>query len=252
MAHHVFLAYVAFIILKPFGLTPGASAAKDEYNWSLKEAFGNYAIWGTILAFLTAMVAEFLVWTQVVRFWTEDAKLDLSTATNLYVAIGLAGIITMPLMGVVADKLVAKFGIESKARKTMLIIAPLCGIAACILLLVSLTPGATIAAGLIACILFAVYWAIEPGGCAGYAGSVYGRKTLGKIWGFATLIVMGIGPAVGSFMGGYLFDVSGTYRYSIIFALSAFVISAIVASTLSLAAQPKSAVVKAAEGAPAD
>jgi OFA family oxalate/formate antiporter-like MFS transporter len=238
--------------LKPFGLTPGAAAAKDEHNWSLKEAFGNYAIWGTILAFLTAMVAEFLVWTQVVRFWTEDAKLDLSTATNLYVAIGLAGIITMPLMGVVADKLVAKFGIESKARKTMLIIAPICGIAACILLLVSLTPGATIVAGLIACILFAVYWAIEPGGCAGYAGSVYGRKTLGKIWGFATLIVMGIGPAVGSFMGGYLFDVSGTYRYSIIFALSAFVISAIVASTLPLAAQPKTAVVKAAEGAPAD
>jgi len=68
----------------------------------------------------------------------------------------------------------------------------------------------------------------------------------------ATLIVMGIGPAVGSFMGGYLFDVSGTYRYSIIFALSAYVVSAIVASFLPLAAVPKSVAVKAVEGVTAD
>jgi len=238
--------------LKPFGLTAGGAAAKEEYNWSIKEAFSNFAIWGTILAFLTSMLAEFLIWTQVVRFWTEDAKLSLSSATNLYVAIGLAGIVTMPLMGVVADKLVAKLGLESKARKTMLIFAPICGAVACVLLLVSLTPGMTIIAGLIACLLFAIYWAIEPGGCAGYAGSVYGRKTLGKIWGLATLIVMGIGPAVGSFMGGYLFDVSGTYRYSIIFALSAYVVSAIVASFLPLAAVPKSVAVKAVEGVTAD
>lgn len=238
--------------LKPFGLTAGAASAKEEYNWSIKEAFGNFAIWGTILAFLTSMVAEFLVWTQVVRFWTEDAQLDLSAATNLYVAIGLAGIITMPLMGVVADKLVAKFGMESKARKTMLIIAPICGVVACGLLLVSLRPGMTIVAGLIACVLFAIYWAIEPGGCAGYAGAVYGRKTLGRIWGLATLFVMGIGPALGSFMGGYLFDTTGTYRYSILFALSAYIISAIVASLLPLAAQPKTVAVKATERATAD
>jgi len=89
--------------LKPFGLTAGGAAAKEEYNWSIKEAFSNFAIWGTILAFLTSMLAEFLIWTQVVRFWTEDAKLSLSSATNLYVAIGLAGIVTMPLTAASAD-----------------------------------------------------------------------------------------------------------------------------------------------------
>jgi len=92
--------------------------------------------------------------------------------------------------------------------------------------------------GVVACILFAIYWAIEPGGAAGYAGAVFGGKSLGKIWGFATLIVMGIGPAFGSFMGGYLYDVSGSYYNSVIFALCAFAASAIFALSLPLKATP--------------
>ena len=34
----------------------------------------------------------------------------------------------------------------------------------------------------------------------------------------ATLIVMGIGPALGSFTGAYLYDKSGSYLNSILFA----------------------------------
>jgi len=216
--------------LTPFGLPAGgAGPAKEEYVWTPGEAFGRYAVWGAILAFLTSMVAEFLIWTQVVNFWTKDLKLNLSTATNLYVAIGIAGIFTMPIMGMVADKLVASLKNEPKARKTMLIIAPAVGVVACGLLMIS---AKSIALGIVACILFAVYWAVEPGGVAGYVGCIYGRKTMGKIWGLATLIVMGIGPAFGSFMGGYLYDVSGSYHNSIVFALCAYLASVVAALTL--------------------
>ena len=86
--------------------------------------------------------------------------------------------------------------------------------------------------------MFAIYWAIEPGGVAGYAGSVYGRISLGKIWGLATLIVMGIGPALGSFVGGYLYDVSGSYFNSVIFALCAFAASAVFAYFLPHSVAP--------------
>ncbi|MGI9860533.1 MFS transporter [Moorella naiadis] len=224
--------------LQPFGLMPASAStpAKAEYSWTVKEAFGRYAIWGTILAFLTSMVAEFLIWTQVVMYWTKDVKLSLGTATNLYIAIGIAGIFTMPLMGMVADKIVAGIGNEPRGRKIMLVFAPAAGVLACILLLLSKV---SLTFGIFSCIIFAIYWAIEPGGCAGYAGSIYGRKSLGKIWGLATLIVMGIGPAVGSFMGGYLYDISGSYNNSIIFALVAYALSATIAFTLPLAAKPK-------------
>jgi MFS family permease len=221
--------------VRPFGLTSGGVSVKEEYRWAVGEAFRTFPIWGAILAFLTSMIAEFLIWTQVVQYWVKDCKLTLSTATNLYVSIGLAGLLTMPLMGVVADRVVAGVKAEARGRKIMLIVAPAVGVVACLLLLAS---RASLVLGVVACVLFAVYWAIEPGGVAGYAGSVYGRATLGKIWGFATLIVMGIGPAVGSFMGGYLYDVSGSYCTAIFFALGAYAASTLAALLLPVGVQP--------------
>lgn len=223
--------------LEPFGLDSikGKNNAAQK-TWTVKEAFSIYPIWGAVFAFLGSMVGEFLIWTQVVKYWTTDVKMSLSTATNLYIMIGIAGIFTMPILGKVADRAVSKFGNEAKARKTMIIFAPIIGIIACVLLLLTKT---SMVFGIIACILFAAYWAIEPGGVAGYAGAIYGNKTLGKIWGLATLVVMAIGPALGSYMGAYLYDRSGSYLYSIIFATCAFVLSTIFALSLPLSAGAK-------------
>lgn len=227
--------------LKPFGLPPaGASGpAKDEKMWTPGQAFRTLPIWGTIAAFLTAMIGEFLIWTQVVRFWTVDAGFDLATATNLYIFIGISGIFTMPIFGKVADALVSRLGDETKARKMMLIFAPAVGVLACLLLIAS--GAGSFAIGVVACVLFAIYWAIEPGGCAGYAGSVYGRKSLGRIWGLATLVVMGIGPALGTYVGSAL-GAGGSYVPSVYFAMGAFAISTVAAVFLPLAAEaPKQA-----------
>ena len=227
--------------IEPFGAIPAApgTQAKPEYIWGVGEAFGTAAIWGSILAFLTCMIGEFSIWTQVVRYWTKDLNMTLDAATNLYVAIGIAGIFTMPLMGIVADKVVVHLGNEVKGRKVMLIFAPVVGILACVLLL-SMSATSTIL-GIVVCILFATYWAIEPGGVVGYAGAIYGRVSLGKIWGAATLIVMGIGPALGSYMGGYLADTSGNFTASIQFAMASFALSAVIAFFLPMKATAKAA-----------
>ncbi|NFR88099.1 MULTISPECIES: MFS transporter [unclassified Clostridium] len=220
--------------LEPFGLNSIKSSGKKDgaRTWTVKEAFSIFPIWGAILTFLGSMLGEFLIWTQVVKFWNVDVKMSLSTATNLYIIIGIAGIFTMPIMGRIADKMVGKYNNnEAKARKVMLIFAPIIGLLACGFLLMTKK---SIVFGILSCILFAMYWAIEPGGVAGYAGSIYGNKSLGKIWGLATLIVMAIGPAVGSFMGAYLYDLSGSYFNSIIFAACAFIFSAIIAIMLPL------------------
>lgn len=216
---------------KPFGLKEGdtRAAARNLRDWTLKEAFSTFAIWGAIIAFLTSMLAEFLIWSQIVSYWIINAGYDSATATNLYIVIGIAGIFTMPIMGIVADRLVSRTGDEIKARKLMLVFAPTMGVVACLFLFAS---ARSMVMAVIACILFAIYWAIEPGGVAGYAGAVYGSKSMGKIWGLATLIVMGIGPAVGSFMGGFLYDISGSYTNSVIFALCAYVASALFALVL--------------------
>jgi len=226
--------------MKAFGELPASAGgpAKTEYDWSTKEAFSIYPIWAAIITFLAAMMGEFLIWTQVVSYWTADLGWARDTAVNIYAIIGLIGIFSMPIMGVVADKVVQKVGVEAKGRKIMLIIGPLTGVLACLFLLAS---SASMTWAYVACIIFAIYWAIVPGGVVGYTGAVYGRKTLGKIWGLATLIVMGVGPFLGSFIGGWLKDVSGSYTYSIYYALGSFVLAMILASTLPLVAKPKKA-----------
>ena len=224
--------------MKAFGELPASagSAAVSEYNWGTKEAFSIYPIWAAIITFLAAMMGEFLIWTQVVSYWTTDLGWDRGEAVNTYAMIGLIGIFSMPLLGVVADKVVQKVGHEAKGRKIMLIVGPLTGVLACIFLLAS---AASVTWAYIACFIFAIYWAIVPGGVVGYTGAIYGRKTLGKIWGLATLIVMGIGPFLGSFIGGLLKDISGSYTYSIYYALGSFILAMILASTLPLAAKHK-------------
>jgi MFS transporter, OFA family, oxalate/formate antiporter len=220
-----------------YGMTPIGEAAEkkdadsSEYIWSVKEAFSKYPIWGTIICFCTCVLSEFLVWTQVVNYWVKDVKLSLSTATYLYIVIGVCGIFTMPLLGIAADKIVAKVGNEAKGRKIMLMLAPTLGIIAILFLLLSKV---SLVFAAIAAVIFAAYWAIEPGGCAGYAGSIFGNKSLGRIWGLATLIIMGIGPATGSFIGGYFYDLFGSYTNSLLFALGSFAVSLIVAMTLPL------------------
>ena len=48
------------------------------------------------------------------------------------------------------------------------------------------------------------------------------------------MIVMGIGPFAGSYIGGLLRDISGHYTYSIYFALGSFLFSILLATTLPL------------------
>lgn len=224
--------------LKPHGELPGAgAAAATEKAWSVKEAYSQYPIWGAILMFLTSMMAEFLIWTQVVSYWVQDKGWSDASAINVYKTIGIIGIFSMPLLGIFADKIVEKVKFEAKGRKIMLIIGPLVGLVACLLLLAC---GNTVTfVAYLAAAVFAIYWAIVPGGVVGYTGAIYGRKTLGKIWGLATLIVMGIGPFVGSFLGGWFKDISGSYTYSIYYAIGSFIVSAILAFSLPLTIKQK-------------
>jgi MFS family permease len=206
--------------VEAFGSETLPKAVTARKAWGLGEAFKTWPIWATVFAFLCSMMGEFLVWSQVVSYFQTDMNLTLDTASNIYLIIGIAGIFAMPLTGRFSDVLVKKFANERKARKLMLIIGPACGVIGVILLLTKSVPLC-----IVAMLFFAVYWGIEPGGCAGYAGSVYGGAGLGRIWGLATLFIMGTGPSIGTFMGAFFKDTLGDYTYSLIFALCAFALS---------------------------
>lgn len=222
--------------LKPFGEMP--ATAKDSASthiWGVGEAWRTYAIWGVTLFFLMCAISEFLVWTQAVSFFV-DIGYSMDSSVHLYMIIGVIGIFSMPIMGMFADRLVAKFGNEAKGRKMNLVLCPLVGIIACLAILQSKY---SIVFAVIACILFPIYWAMMPGGCIGYAGAIFGRKTLGKIWGIATLIAVSIGPAVGSIVGGALKDLTGGVTAAMMFAITPYVVAFVLALTLPLVVIPR-------------
>jgi MFS transporter, OFA family, oxalate/formate antiporter len=217
--------------LKPNGeMFAKSSGAVAQKEWTLGEAFRTWALWGGILAFATACFSEFLIWSQLVSYWVNDAKLSLATSTNLYAIIGVLGIIFGPLLGGLSDKYASKLGDETKARKILMFVAPVLGLLAMLFLLAGKY---SMVFSAIAVILFPMYWMLEPGQVTGYMGSYFGRKSFPKIWGLATLIIMGVGPATGSYLGAKLFVVFGTYTVSFALAAGMFALSAIFALTLS-------------------
>ncbi len=240
-----------FYDMKPNGeiKAPTGVAPRKESLWTVGEAFRTWALWGTILAFATACFAEFLIWSQLVSYWVNDAKFSLSTATNLYALIGVLGIILGPLMGALSDKYAVKVGSETDARKQLMSIAAGMGVIAMMFLLAGQT---SLALAVLACIFFPVYWMLEPGQVTGYMGSIFGRKSFPKIWGLATLIIMGVGPAAGSYLGAYLFVVTGTYKFSFILASAMFVLSIVFALTLPKKLEKVELVPESVLQAPAD
>lgn len=231
-----FMLLTAFFLAKRepeyYGFEAFGSVRENTYrdiSWSLKQAFSRYAVWGAVATFLLSMMAEFLIWTQVVSYWVIDVGWTMADSAHVYAMIGLAGMVSMPLMGYFADYLVKLVKNEPQGRKIMLIIGPALGMLACILLLYSHQSKFF---AYTASVFFAVYWAIVPGGAVGYIGSLYGRKTLGKIWGLCTLVVMGTGPFLGSLTGGYLKDLTGHFNHALYFAGGSFLLSAILAFSL--------------------
>ena len=204
-------------------------------KWYVGARYGT--MWG--LAFMGAPMAQ-LILTLVLKpvlnnmGWQVGMKvLAVIMAVFLIVASLIAKRTPdhygVELTGKFSDNLVKRLGNERKGRKIMLIIGPACGAIGTILLLTRSVPLC-----IVSMIFLAIYWGIEPGGCAGYAGSVFGGATLGKIWGLATLIVMGIGPSFGTFMGAWFNDNFGSYIPALIFCLCAYLLSMVLACTLPM------------------
>ena len=217
--------------MEPKGEMIGGKKSASEtagYAWSVKEAFSTYFVWGSILSFFCSCFSEFLIWSQLVRYWQTDVGLSMGTSTNLYAFVGLLGCVFAPLLGTFSDKYAGRVGDETKARRILMFFAAASGVLGMICLLAGKT---SIFITIVACIFFAAYWQGMPGQVTGYMGSIFGRS-FPKIWGLATLIIMGIGPAVGSYLGAKLYDVFGSYKVSFIVATIMFLLSAIFAFTL--------------------
>ena len=226
---------------KPFGLDSlpkKAEPAVPAHVWTRGEAFKTRHVWLNIGNLLFSVMGEFLIWSQIVLFfsnnysvngisWGEYFPLEgvpllggIPLANLVYMVIGLAGLFTMPLTGKFSDNLVAKMGDERIARRWIIVIAPALGIIGCLL---GMTGNIVIVC--LGMIVLACYWGMEPGGAAGYCATNFGGPNFGAIWGMCTLVCMAIGPSLGTIIGAVAPSATGNPMSTIYFGLGMFAIS---------------------------
>ena len=227
---------------KSYDMLPFGSTGTEHHHhhgahtWTLKDGAKTYAFWGLTLAWTFGIIAEFTVWTQIVSYWVSVLDMPPARAATLYGFIGFLGIIFMPLLGFLGDKFTSRFALEAQGRKRLCQGGLIAGILACICLLgqPALHTSLRFAVGILSCALFAVYWGIFPGSVVGYLGSVINGGGLGRILGLCMFIAIGLGPAIGAYMGGLLRDLAGSYTASMIFALAAYAVGLVIATTLPI------------------
>lgn len=223
---------------KSYGMQPFGSASTEHHHsahvWTLRDGAKTYAFWGLTFAWMFGIIAEFTVWTQIVSYWISVLDMPPDKAATLYGFIGFLGIIFMPLLGFLGDKFTARFDLEAQGRKRLCQGGLIAGILACVCLLSqpSMPTAMRFITGILSCALFAIYWGIFPGSVVGYLGSVINGGGLGRILGLCMFIAIGLGPAIGSYMGGLLRDLVGSYTASMLFALSAYIVGLVIATTL--------------------
>jgi MFS family permease len=90
--------------------------------------------------------------------------------------------------------------------------------------------------------LFAFFWGIGYGGAmppyALFVKDYYGLKSFGAIYG-GIMVLASLGMAVGGYLGGFLFDLSGSYQPAWMLSLVAGVVTAFVALDLAPPIHPR-------------
>ncbi len=182
-------------------------------EWTLAQALSSFPFWAIAVGHLGIGTGLALMYTHAVAHLVH-AGLSKQLAANVFSLVGVARIPSTAIWGFVSDRL-------GRDRAYLLgTLFTLAGVG----VLMALHDGAP--AGWFAA--FAVLYGVGHSSGNPTFGStiadIFGGRNVATIFGWLE-ITFGIGVAAGSWFGGYVFDVTGSYRYAWILGLASFTVA---------------------------
>jgi MFS family permease len=199
----------------PPALSPGRHSAKRPglRDWTLGEAARSFPFWCITIGHLALGTALFLINTHAIAHFVAVGYEKLA-ASFYFGMIGFIRIGATILWGSVSDRLG-----RSKSYGVATLVTAL-GVGC----MIAMTVGAPVWLVYLTIALYGIGHSAGNPTYGAVIGDIFSGRKIGLIFGFLE-ISFGLGSAFGSWIGGYLFDTTGSYAWSFTLCLLCFVIS---------------------------
>jgi MFS family permease len=192
---------------------PQAQNRIPQRDWTLRAALGSAPFWGITMGHLALGTALFMINTHIVAHLV---SLGFNKLVAAFVA-GLIGFVRIGgtvLWGFISDKL------GRDQTYAIAVLVTLAGLG-CLIALSGASPMWFV---YLAAVLYAIGHSAGNPTYGSVIADIFSGHKVGLIFGFLE-ISFGLGSAFGAWIGGYLFDLTGTYRWPFSLCLVCFAIS---------------------------
>jgi MFS family permease len=186
---------------------------EDGRDWSLRQALTSFPFWCVTIGHLALGTALFLINTHAIAHFV-SVGIEKLTASFYFGLLGFIRIGATVVWGTLSDRLGRDRAYGVATGVTALGVACLAAV----------TAAAPLWLTYLAIALYGIGHSAGSPTYGAVIGDIFSGRKVGLIFGFLE-ISFGFGSAFGSWFGGYLFDITGSYAWPLTVCLVCFVIS---------------------------
>jgi MFS family permease len=195
------------------GENRASKSAATNYDWTLISVVRSFPFWSITAGHLALGTGLFIIYTHLVAHLV-DRGFDRLLAAFILGLVGFMRVVGTTLWGYVSDRLGRVKAYGTSILITLLGLICLLGIGFGSPLWFVYTAG----------MLYGIGHSAGNPTYGAVIGDIFSGKNVGTIFGFLE-ISFGLGMALGSWSGGAIYDLTGSYRWAFVLALASFVVS---------------------------
>ena len=192
-----------------------SAQSASSVDWTLRDALLSFPFWCITIGHLALGTAVFLITTHVVAHYV-SIGFDKLTAAFIAGLIGFTRIGGTLMWGSVSDRL---------GRDKTYVIATLIALVG-VVFLIATRAGSPVWFAYLTAACFSIGQSAGTPTYGAVIGDIFSGRKVGLIFGYLE-VGFGLGSAFGAWIGGYLFDLTGSYVWPFALCFLCFIISAL-------------------------